>query len=118
MNGRSVARLILVCCLSSCYSPPPIVVINPASAPVSPPEGSAGGQYGAGAKEIPLPPPAKDIDGPPFSTPRGNCWQFTTGGSSFCYWSAKTPMCTVPLNDCRNLTGKCATPVTSNPPPC
>ena len=104
MSGRSVARLIFACILSSCYySPPPVVVITPASAPEGP-----------GAKQ-PSPPP--EIDGP-YTTKRGNCMQVTQNQNNYCFWSWSNPSCPVPLNDCRNITNKCNTPATSNPPPC
>ena len=112
MFGLFVGLLTFVCLLSSCYySPPPVVVITPASPPVGPSVST----YANPAEEQHRTPGEVT---PPFTTQRGNCAEFVSGSSDLCVWSWSNPKCPVPLNSCRNLTGKCATPPTSNPPPC
>ena len=107
MSGKSVAKLAFACFLSSCYYPTPVVVVvNPGS--VHPGSGGGGGYRVEGPQ----------VDGPPYTTPRGNCVQFTSGSTKICYWSLNSPMCQVPITDCENITNKCQTPTTSKPPPC
>ena len=104
MSGKSIAKLAFACFLCSCYySPPPIIIIAPA---------------GQGESKAPSPPMPGGGQWEPYGSRRGNCMQFTQEGTDYCFWSWKKPMCPVPIDDCNNITNKCATPVTSNPPPC
>ena len=108
MCGRSVARLVVACFLSSCCCPTLSVAPPGATAPAPP-----------GATALAPPGPSE-----PTIIPRGNCLESKGVGSGgpydFCYYTLNKPLCSTVLTDCQNIAGKCSTtpPIQPNPPPC
>jgi hypothetical protein len=98
MTGKSVAKVIFACFLSSCYSPAgPIVILTPAGS-----SGSGGGGGLDGGVSAP---------GPSTTTVVGNCYYTVTsvsgGVTEKCRYSVQNP-----FNLCSTYVSEC----TSNPP--
>jgi hypothetical protein len=108
MTGKSVAKLIFACFLSSCYSPPgTVVVLMPGGVSGSGGGGALqGGESGSGSGA-----------GPSTTTVAGNCYYTVTttsgGVSEKCRYSVKNPfnLCYTYVAECTSTppSGKCST---------
>jgi hypothetical protein len=103
MSGKSVAKLIFACFLSSCYSPPgPVIVVVP---------GGSGGGGGVGGLQG-----GDSGIGPSTTTVVGNCYYTVTnvGGNitEKCRYSVTNPfnLCTTYIAECKSTppSGKCS----------